>query len=141
MSVVDTTQVRRRFNPEHGVSYSRAKGRPALDSDFMEVRKRRLKKRVDAILPGDRGEDVDFFEVVGEGVRARMLGISKAPITLDDLEEQIAIDSVETWATIQKFRADEAAREHNEALKLEAEVRSPSRWFPYDRVGGVNADP
>ena len=47
MSVVDTTQVRRRFNPEHGVSYSRAKGRPALDSDFMEVRKRRLKKRVD----------------------------------------------------------------------------------------------
>jgi hypothetical protein len=70
-----------------------------------------------------------------------MLGISKAPITLDDLEEQIAIDSVETWATIQKFRADEAAREHNEALKLEAEVRSPSRWSPYDRVGGVNADP
>ena len=70
-----------------------------------------------------------------------MLGISKAPITLDDLEEQIAIDSVETWATIQKFRADEAAREHNEALKLEAEVRSPSRWSAYDRVGGVNADP
>jgi hypothetical protein len=55
MSVVDTTQVRRRFNPEHGVSYSRAKGRPALDSAFMEVRKRRLKKRVDGCVLSHTG--------------------------------------------------------------------------------------
>ena len=42
-------------------------------------------------------------------------------ITLEDLEEQIASDSLETWAAIQKFRADRAADDANAATAAHAE--------------------
>ena len=50
-----------------------------------------------------------MLEVVGEGMANLAEARARKRITFEDLEEQIAKDSVETWAAIQKRRADDRA--------------------------------
>ena len=65
-----------------------------LDSKFMDVRRRKLRKRVNDILPGENGEDVDALEIVGEGAIAALDRQALRRITVEELENQIAVVSL-----------------------------------------------
>ena len=94
-----------------------------LNSRYLADRRRRLHKRVANLLPGDlRDEDVEALEVVGEGAHAVAAREASRRITLEDLEQEIADTSVETWAMIQKARADAALAEETRAAKRAAEL-------------------
>ena len=123
MAYVDVEQIRR---PQlhgsverDGASDSVTRGRSVLDSKFMDVRRRKLRRRVHDILPGENGEDIDAtgLEIVGEGAVNALDRLASKRITLEELEEQIASDSLETWAEIQKYRSDVAAAEANRAAR------------------------
>lgn len=122
MAYVDVEQIRR---PQlhgsverDGASDSVIRGRSVLDSKFMDVRRRKLRRRVNDILPGENGEDIDVgLEIVGEGAVAALDRLAARRITLEELEEQIASDSLETWAEIQKYRSDVAVAEANRAAR------------------------
>ena len=88
-----------------------------LDSKFMDVRRRKLRKRVNDILPGENGEDVDALEIVGEGAIAALDRQALRRVTVEELENQIAADSLETWAEIQKYRSDVSTAEANRAAR------------------------
>ena len=79
---------------QDGVSDSVARGRSVLDSKFMDVRRRKLRKRVNDILPGENGEDVDALEIVGEGAIAALDRQALRRITVEELENQIAAVSL-----------------------------------------------
>jgi hypothetical protein len=83
----------------------------------MDVRRRKLRKRVNDILPGENGEDVDALEIVGEGAIAALDRQALRRITVEELENQIAADSLETWAEIQKYRSDVSTAEANRAAR------------------------
>lgn len=123
MAYVDVEQIRR---PQlhgsverDGASDSVTRGRSVLDSKFMDVRRRKLRRRVHDILPGENGEDIDAtgLEIVGEGAVNALDRLASKRITLEELEEQIASDSLETWAEIQKYRSDVATAEANRAAR------------------------
>ena len=110
LAFADPVHVRRAVNPEDGASYSSARGRSVLASEHMAARRRRLRRRLRNLLPGELDdEDVGMLEVVGEGMANLAEARARKRITFEDLEEQIAKDSVETWAAIQKRRADDRA--------------------------------
>jgi hypothetical protein len=60
----------------------------------MDVRRRKLRKRVNEILPGENGEDVDALEIVGEGAIAALDRQALRRITVEELENQIAAVSL-----------------------------------------------
>ena len=123
-------QVRRPHNPADGISYQQLKGRSMLDSQFMRQRRKKYDKHIKAMLPGEHGEDVAALELVGEAMEPKLADQGARDITLEDLEEQIAQDSLETWAAIQKFRADQvaaAAAASAAAAAAEAELEAAAR--------------
>lgn len=123
LAFADPEHVRRVRHAEDGASYSTASGRSVLNSRYLADRRRRLHKRVANLLPGDlRDEDVEALEVVGEGAHAVAAREASRRITLEDLEQEIADTSVETWAMIQKARADAALAEETRAAKRAAEL-------------------
>ena len=129
MAYVDVEQIRRPqlhgSAERDGASDSVTRGRSVLDSKFMDVRRRKLRRRVNDILPGENGEDVDAgLEIVGEGAVAALDRLAGKRITLEELEEQIASDSLETWAEIQKYRSDVATAEANRAARELAAARA-----------------
>ena len=130
LAFADPVHVRRAVNPEDGASYSTARGRSVLKSEHLAARRRRLRRRVRALLPGELDdEEVGMLEVVGEGMANLADARARKRITFEDLEEQIARDSVETWAAIQKRRADERAAEETRraTAAAEAEAREIAR--------------
>ena len=138
----DPLQVRRPHNPEDGISYQQMKGRSVLDSKFMKIRRKKYEKNIRDILPGEHGEDVAALEVVGEGMEETLARQGSKDITLEDLEEQIAQDSLETWAAIQKFRADRAAEAANAAAAAayaaeEAEATRLSKLGPHCQLSAA----
>ena len=106
LAFADPVHVRRAVNPEDGASYSSARGRSVLASEHMAAaRRRRLRRRLRNLLPGELDdEDVGMLEVVGEGMANLAEARARKRITFEDLEEQIAKDSVETWAAIRASR-------------------------------------
>ena len=140
LAFADPVHVRRRKNVEDGESYSLARGRSVLSSRYLDARRARLRKRVKDVLPGELDdEDVEMLEVVGEGVASLAERRANRRITFEDLEERIAETSVETWAAIQKRRADERAREANEraarlAERERAEIERLASLGPHVRV-------
>ena len=123
LAFADPEHVRRARYAEDGASYSTASGRSVLNSEYLLDRRRRLRKRVANLLPGDlRDEEVEALEVVGEGAHAVAAREATRRITFEDLEEEIANRSIETWAMIQKARADKALAESTRAAKRAAEL-------------------
>ena len=130
LAFADPVHVRRAVNPEDGASYSSARGRSVLASEHMAARRRRLRRRLRNLLPGELDdEDVGMLEVVGEGMANLAEARARKRITFEDLEEQIAKDSVETWAAIQKRRADDraATETRRAAAAAAAEAREIAR--------------
>ena len=123
LAFADPEHVRRVRHAEDGASYSTASGRSVLNSRYLADRRRRLHKRVANLLPGDlKDEEIEALEVVGEGAHAVAAREASRRITLEDLEQEIADTSVETWAMIQKARADAALAEETRAAKRAAEL-------------------
>ena len=122
LAFADPEHVRRVRHAEDGASYSTQSGRSVLNSRYLTDRRRRLRARVANLLPGElRDEEVEALEVVGEGAHVVAAREAARRITLEDLEEEIADTSVETWAMIQKARADAARAEETRAAKRAAE--------------------
>lgn len=122
LAFADPEHVRRVRHAEDGASYSTKSGRSVLNSRYLTDRRRRLRARVANLLPGElRDEEVEALEVVGEGAHVVAAREAARRITLEDLEEEIADTSVETWAMIQKARADAARAEETRAAKRAAE--------------------
>ena len=123
LAFADPEHVRRARHAEDGASYSSVSGRSVLNSKYLADRRWRLRRRVADLLPGAlRDEEVEALEVVGEGAHNVAQREASRRITFEDLEEEIANRSIETWAAIQKCREDARHAEETRAARRAAEL-------------------
>lgn len=124
LAFADPEHVRRPKNEaEDGVSYSTQSGRSVLNSAHLVSRRARLAKRVGKLLPGNLPEeDVEMLELVGQGLHDVAAREAARRISFEDLEEEIANASIETWAEIQKIKSDENLAKENAAAKRNADA-------------------
>jgi hypothetical protein len=123
LAFADPEHVRRVRHAEDGQSYSSTSGRSVLNSKYLADRRWRLRRRVADLLPGAlNDEEVEALEVVGEGAHNVAQREASRRITFEDLEEEIANRSIETWSQIQKCREDARHAEETRAARRAAEL-------------------
>ena len=123
LAFADPEHVRRVRHAEDGQSYSSTSGRSVLNSKYLADRRWRLRRRVADLLPGAlNDEEVEALEVVGEGAHNVAQREASRRITFEDLEEEIANRSIETWSQIQKCREDARHAEETRLARRAAEL-------------------
>ena len=145
LAFADPEHVRRVRHAEDGASYSTASGRSVLNSRYLADRRRRLHKRVANLLPDDLKDEIEALEVVGEGAHAVAAREASRRITLEDLEQEIADTSVETWAMIQKARDAALAEETRgpsaaELARGRSSARGARTALRFGRVSVIRAN-